>query len=111
MYELPPEQRARGNPYLKGTVWNARFGVVPSLKRLEQLSNMQQMRQREYRDAWAWIHFLLHDSPEVKAELVAHLDDIARRSPPGRLSEQLTRRLGQPGKRFAAHFRTWNRQD
>jgi hypothetical protein len=108
-FELPADQRAGGNPYLKGTTWNARLGAVPSLQRLEQLSDINQMGQRQYRDAWAWVHFLLHASPEGKAELTAYIASIARGGPPGKLSERLTRSLGKPAKHFAAHFRTWKR--
>jgi hypothetical protein len=108
-YELPPEQRAGDNPHLGGIIWKARFGVVPSLHRLEQVRDMEQMGQREYRDAWAWVHFLLHASPAVKGELVAYLDDIARGGPPGKFSEQLTSRLGNLKREFAVHFRTWKR--
>lgn len=108
-FELPPEKRAGGNPYLIGITWNARFGAVPSLQKLEQLTDIKQMGQRQYRDAWAWVHFLLHASPEGKAELAAYLADIARGASPGKLSDRLERRFEHPTKRFAAHFRGWKR--
>jgi hypothetical protein len=108
-FELPSDERVSGNPYLKGITWNARFGAVPSLQKLEQLSDIKQMGQRQYRDAWAWVHFLLHASPQGKAELVAFIADIAHGRSPGKLSSRLDRRFDRPGKHFAAHFRGWKR--
>jgi len=108
-FELPPDQRAGGNPYLNGITWNARFGAVPSLQKLEQLNDIRQMGQRQYRDAWAWVHFLLHASPEGRAELVSYVAAIAGRSAPGKLSDRLNRRFDRPAKHFAAHFRSWKR--
>jgi hypothetical protein len=48
----------------------------PDLSRLEQLSQVQQMSPAEYREAWAWVHLMLHDCPEAKAVLIGYVQQL-----------------------------------
>jgi hypothetical protein len=82
---------------------------VPALRELEQVREMNEMGLREYRHAWAWIHFMLHGPPAFREELIAFLDDIRRQTPPGKLSERLARRTQKLESAFAGHFRNWKR--
>ena len=47
------------------------------------------MGQAQYRDAWAWTHFMLHGSAEARDELIRFLADLQAHSPPGLLSQRL----------------------
>jgi hypothetical protein len=72
-FEVPIKDRAEKNPYMKQIRWNIKFGAVPSLNRLEKLEHIGQMGDREYRDSWAWVHFLIHHSPQSHRLLAGYL--------------------------------------
>jgi hypothetical protein len=106
-YELAPDQRAFDNPYLKPLRWNARFRMVPHLAKLERLEGMEQMGAAEYRYAWAWVHFMLHGSKEAHTELVGYLAAIRAQTPPGLLSDHLSRALPSPYEQLLSHLKKW----
>jgi len=108
-FELPSQQRAFDNRHLASTRWAVRFGMVPHLTTLERKGDLSQMGGTEYRNAWAWVHFMLHGPPEARDELVHFLADIQGGTPPGWLGERLERRLPGVDRRFVAHFTTWKR--
>lgn len=107
-FEVPSADRARGHPHLKGVAWGIRFGRSSRLEELERVGRLEDMGQSEYRQAWAWVHFMLHGSPVARDELVRYLRDIQARSPPGQLSQRLRNRLPDLDRRFAKHFTRWS---
>lgn len=108
-FELPPAQRAFGSSYLSPLRLRAMLGIVPDLKELEEKGDMAEMGQGEYRDSWAWVHFMLHGCRTAHLELAAYLADIRDQTPPGQLSRRLRHRLPDVEDRFTAHFRRWKR--
>ncbi|MBN2022402.1 MAG: hypothetical protein JW809_06365 [Pirellulales bacterium] len=108
-FELPRSQRAYDNPYLDGVVWAARFGIVPRLENLEKKADFAGMGRNDYRDSWAWVHFMLHGSAAARDELVRFLASIQANAPPGALSQRLARRLPDARREFASHFKRWKR--
>lgn len=108
-HEVAPSERASGNQYLSGIRWKARLGLAPNLDKLEDKGSVEQMGSAEYRDAWAWVHFMLNGPPEANDELQRFLADIQAHTPPGLLSERLERRLPGVRQRFVSHFRGWSR--
>lgn len=106
-FEVAPSQRASNNPHLNGVRWGARLGIAPRLGALESKSDLAQMGSAEYRNAWAWVHFMLHGPAQAHDELVRFLTDIQANTPPGLLSQRLGRRLPQLDRRFLAHFAAW----
>lgn len=104
-FETARTQRASGHANLSGARWSSRFGVVPSLERLESKGQLTEMGAADYRAAWAWVHFMLHGPSQVRAELTSYLRDIQNGTPPGLLSS----RLGRLDRQFAAHFVGWKR--
>ena len=104
-FELEPDKRAYDNPYLSTVRWNARLGMLPKLESLERKGDVSSMSGADYRNAWAWTHFILHGSPEAHQELVAFLGDIGASTPPGLLSQRLRQRLPDVKRELAAHFR------
>jgi hypothetical protein len=75
-------------------------GWRPDLKRLEQLDKFEQMQRIDYQEAWAWVHFLLHSTPETREILVAYLKDLQTEADPVPLSA----RLEQNGLRVSDRF-------
>ena len=61
----------------------------PDLTHLEELSQVQQMTPAEYREAWAWVHFMLCAKPEAKAVLLAYLQQLRNNPNPGPLGPRL----------------------
>ena len=108
-FEVAAEQRAAGNPHHEALKWNLRLGRAPRLSRLESRHDLSEMTAGDYRDAWAWVHFMLHGPPEARDELVRFLADIRASAAPGQLSARLENRLPGVEGRLIEHFRTWPR--
>ncbi len=118
-FEPVPEERSAKNPYLKTVRWNAKFGAVPSLARLEKLEDIGEMGSREYRDSWSWVHFLIHHSPQSHRLLAGYLQLLATlpEEPENAKKKdkvvipQLALYLGDvvksPKEKYLEHFRTW----
>ena len=64
-------------------------GWKPNLTRLESLRAVREMSPRDYRESWAWVHFLLNDSRPHKAALVTYLGDLRTTPSPQPISERL----------------------
>ena len=108
-FEVAPADRAFGCPHLANVRWRARLGMVARLEGVESKGTLGEMGGSEYRNAWAWTHFMLQGPNEAHEELVRFLADVQAQTPPGRLSDRLRRRLPGLERRFASHFRGWNR--
>ncbi len=106
-FEVPADRRATGNPHQDSLKWNLRLGRLPRLTRLESRHDLSEMTAGDYRDAWAWVHFMLHGPPEAHDELLRFLADIREGGAPGQLSTRLEARLPGVEKRLAEHFRAW----
>lgn len=106
-FEAPPDRRAWNGQHLRSVRWGAKLGLRPKLTDLEQKGDISEMNSSAYRGAWAWVHFMLHSSPETHDELVRYLADIRALNPPGQLSQRLRLRIGDADKRFLEHFRSW----
>jgi hypothetical protein len=51
-------------------------GWQPNLQRLEQLEEVHEMHREDYQEAWAWVHFLLHQAPRGRETLTEYLADL-----------------------------------
>lgn len=103
-FEISPAHRQLKNPYLRSVRWRSRLRQVPKLSKLESLRELSEMKHDDYRDAWAWVHFMLHGPIEAQAELYSYLADIQAHVPPGKLSARLQRRVPQLERKFLLHF-------
>ncbi|MCY2965754.1 MAG: hypothetical protein NT069_19350 [Planctomycetota bacterium] len=61
----------------------------PDLARLEYLEQVQDMKRADYREAWAWVHFMLHSSPDTRMVLLEYLQELRTNPEPGPLRERL----------------------
>jgi hypothetical protein len=82
-FEVPPGWQGVNFQHLDRLCRGESF--QPDLTRLEQMSQVQQMAPSEYREAWAWVHFMLHSRPEAKNVLVKYLQELRAGTPPGAL--------------------------
>lgn len=106
-FEVPAEDRASNNPHQSRLKWSARFGWQPNLKRLEAKESVSEMSAADYREAWAWVHTLLHGSPAETAAIQRYLQAIQSGEPPGPLSGQLMKLDANFGRRVSAHIKNW----
>ena len=61
----------------------------PDLKRLEQLSEVQQMTPADYREAWAWVHLMLRSTPGAKKVLIDTIQELRTNPRPGPIRPRL----------------------
>lgn len=106
-FEVPPADRASANPHYSPTWWAVRFGSVPKLATLEVIQDLGEMGRSEYRQAWAWVHFMLHGPPEAQQELIHYLADLRQGNPTLLLSERLEARIPDLEQCFSNHFLHW----
>jgi hypothetical protein len=72
-----------------------------NLERLETLHELKQMSLADYREAWAWVHYLLHSSPDNRRVLLAYL----RQPAPGSLAVLLRGRDAGLDQHVIEHVR------
>lgn len=121
-FETPPGERGFRNPFLEKVESDATsfFASPPSLSRLEKLTRVDQMRIREYRESWAWTHFLIHYSPETQRVLALYLRSLrpeaqagissaeaARLQKDAPLKRLLERYVPDYKAKYVEHFRGW----
>ena len=121
-FETPPGERGFSNPFLEKVESDATsfFASPPMLKRLEGLTRVDQMRIREYRESWAWTHFLIHYSSETQRVLALYLrslrpeaqagisaEEAARLQKKAPLKKLLERYVPDYKAKYVEHFRGW----
>ncbi|CAN5902429.1 hypothetical protein BH23PLA1_BH23PLA1_30470 [soil metagenome] len=80
-------------------------GREPDLLRLEALEEIQAMGPGDYRESWAWTHYLLQGSPAAKQTLLGYLADLRGPTVPEPLSQRLEADAEILGAEFLAHLR------
>ena len=85
-FELPPEWKGVNRAHVRAL---RQSEVPPDLARLEQLSQVKQMRPGEYREAWAWVYLMLRGSAPAKEVLLAYLQQLRTNPAPGPLQPRL----------------------
>src|SRR5262245_2813550 len=99
-FEVAREQRVGQHPHREVVEVAVRSGRLPRLEELESLQSLEDMGRDEYRDAWAWVHFMLHGPREAREELTRYLDELHAGGEPGRLSDRLRRRMPDLNRRL-----------
>lgn len=108
-FEVARDQRASGHSHLRRTKLDARLVLAwrPSLVRLEGVQDQSAMTTRNYRESWAWVHFLLHGPDEARATLTRYLAGIEAHEPPGPFSSTLRRISSKPERQLTSHIKSW----
>jgi Protein of unknown function (DUF1570) len=103
-FEIPASDRYLRSSYLPEIWERAVHGRVPSLLQLERLESMSEFGDDHYRDSWAWIHFLLHRSPQTRQLLIDYITRQRRQVIQAHLSKQLSELISDPVVEFQQHF-------
>jgi hypothetical protein len=88
-FEVPPGWKGVNYRHLDQLRRDGGATFRPDLVRLEQLTEVQQMAPAEYREAWAWVHFMLHSTPENKKVLIKYMRELRTNTDPGKLRPRL----------------------
>jgi hypothetical protein len=100
-----PEGRQGSNPeHLDRLPQDRTAGWAPDLARLETLTLVSQMAPRDYRESWAWVHYLLNHSAATKAALLDYLIDLRANPQAPRLSERLKASDAAAPERLLVHI-------
>ncbi len=106
-FEVVASKRSSGNPHLGSLKRAILFGWRPNLPHLEAAEDLADMGADEYREAWAWAHFMLHGPPEVRQVLSDYLFDIQSGEAAGLLGERLAKVVPHAEIRLVEHIRHW----
>jgi hypothetical protein len=104
-FEVLPQRRIADNEHGRTVRWRARLLQYTPIEELEAVAELADMQTRHYRDAWSWVHFLLHESAASRRVLQRFLQDIQSGLPPGPLSRRVAAELPDVRERYLAHFR------
>ena len=101
-----PDERGGVNPEHLGRVpGDLAAGWAPDLRRLEGLTDVREMTPRDYRESWAWVHYLLTGPDPGRAALLAYLADVRAGPAETRLSDRLPADGDEgPSRRLLAHL-------
>lgn len=69
------QPRAAGTPredYLTDLVRLQQNGWTPNLQRLEYLEGVSEMQRLDYAESWAWVHWMLHHTPQTRSILLEY---------------------------------------
>ena len=79
-------------------------GWRPDVKRLENLDDFASMSRADYREAWAWVHFMIHHSPDTHQILNDYLLDLKTKVRPKSISQRLADLTPQYEQRLTAYL-------
>jgi hypothetical protein len=88
-FEVPPGWKGINYQHLDRLRPGGTPAFKPDLARLEQLSQVEQMKPPEYRESWAWVHYMLHSGPAAKKVLVDYLQELRKNKTPTALRPRL----------------------
>ncbi|MCA9151047.1 MAG: DUF1570 domain-containing protein, partial [Planctomycetales bacterium] len=103
-FEMPAAARFNGHPHLADIRRELGRRRLPDLDRLEAITDLASMTSSDYRDAWAWVHFLLHGPAEAHDVLLEYVRDIHQQTVPGPLAVRIRRKRPRYLGDFVRHF-------
>jgi hypothetical protein len=106
-YEVPRGHEGLNHPHVR-LLWQLHHdqGWMPNLPTLESFAGMTEMTQRDYAEAWLWVHWLLHSTPERRTLLRRFLAELRHSATAIPLSQALAGLEGQPHAALVAHLQS-----
>ena len=101
-FELPADASGVNPKHLEELRKNP---FTPDMVRLEQMTQVAQMTPAEYRESWAWVHFMLRGSPPGRQVLLAYLQQLRSTPNAGSLAVRLTPAVPQAPEALLAHLK------
>lgn len=72
-FEVPRGYRGFNAPHAELLLNSQSLGWKPDLRRLETLKDAREMKQLDYAESWAWMHWLLETTPQRRAFVQQYL--------------------------------------
>ncbi|SFI38013.1 hypothetical protein [Planctomicrobium piriforme] len=79
-------------------------GWRPDLARLEKIEEVAQMGRADYQEAWAWVHYLLHDAPGGQELLVEYCRELRKAEKPPHFYDQVAKSFPDADLRLASYI-------
>jgi hypothetical protein len=104
-FEVPSAERWSGHSHLLAIrSSNKQNASWVALESLEALQDVSVMSSEHYRDAWSWIHFLLHRRLSTRRILVDYVENLRGGRPVPALSRTVAQHIPDWRKEFSDHF-------
>lgn len=103
-FEVSRHERKTSNPHHSKMRPKFYWMKTPSLRRLEDIRSLDGMGAREYRESWAWVHFMLHGPAAANEVLLNFLKSLQDGQLANPISQQLAA-FENLNAVFAQHFR------
>jgi hypothetical protein len=103
-FEIPVAKNSVNPDHMKQLRHGPSGPITADLNRLEQLTQVDQMTPAEYREAWAWVHLMIHGKDESKKVLIDYLTELRSTSNPGPLRPRLTAVFPSPEGALTRHL-------
>lgn len=104
-FEVPRPLRIAENPHHAKVRPKFYWSRAPDIARLESIGTLDQMGNREYRESWAWVHYMLHGPVSANRVLKGYLRSLQSGQVAPPISEQLARQSSDIGASFKKHFK------
>jgi hypothetical protein len=103
-FECPGDAEGVHAQHLLDTKKALGRGWRPDLAHLERLTHVNQMNRDDYRQAWAWVYFLLHGSPQGRELLLSYLAELRDGAPAEPFSRRLREAVPRADAALAAYL-------
>jgi hypothetical protein len=68
------------------------------------MEQVKQMEKPEYREAWAWVHFMLRGDPAARKVLLDYIHQLRTNPEPGPLLPRLKEAIPDPDRALVEHL-------
>jgi hypothetical protein len=103
-FELPPDCHGINSSHVETLRRDLGLSFRADLDRLEKLKDVNEMKSPEYREAWLWVHLMLHSRPEAKTALLTYLQELRTNRNPGLLGPRLAAVFPSLNETFKKHL-------
>lgn len=90
-FEVPAGWKGVNYQHVEQLIHAPEGPIKLNLERLEGLTDVRQMSPGEYREAWAWVHWMLRGNAQARKELIGYLHDLRSTAKPGPLLPRIVR--------------------
>ncbi|HYT93019.1 MAG TPA: DUF1570 domain-containing protein [Gemmataceae bacterium] len=112
-FEMPPGWRGVNYQHVALLCRGPDGPCAPNLARLEEMTNemMEKMTPAEYREAWGFVHLMLHSNAEARRVLLTYLRELRTNARPEPLRPRLAAVFSSPDQALARHLHNLDRTD
>jgi len=104
-FEVPRGTAGVNRPHVEALLAEREAGTwTPSLPRIEAIQEASQLQQRDYAEAWAWVHWMLESTPERRVELCHYLQRLRETGVAPPLSHAMSTSSPQAEQQLIAHL-------